>query len=97
MMAGRPAAALCRLRAQGTTGQVLGHVTDSEGAAVSGATVILQSQEIDDPQSSATTDAEGFFNATNVRPATYQVSVEATGYAGAPAYPSRCGSAAFSA
>ena len=32
-----------------------------------------------------TTDANGFYNATNVRPATYQVSVEATGYAGAPA------------
>ena len=69
---------------QGPTGQVLGHVTDSEGAAVSGATVILQSQEIEDPLV-VTTDANGFYNATNVRPATYQVSVEATGYAGAPA------------
>ena len=69
---------------QGPTGQVLGHVTDSEGAAVSGATVILQSQEIEEPLT-ATTDADGFYNATNVRPATYQVSVEATGYAGAPA------------
>ena len=69
---------------QGPTGQVLGHVTDSEGAAVSGATVILQSQEIEDPLV-VTTDADGFYNATNVRPATYQVSVEATGYAGAPA------------
>ena len=68
---------------QGPTGQVLGHVTDSEGAAVSGATVILQSQEIEDPLV-LTTDADGFYNATNVRPATYQVSVEATGYAGAP-------------
>ena len=69
---------------QGPTGQVLGHVTDSEGAAVSGATVILQSQEIEDPLV-LTTDADGFYNATNVRPATYQISVEATGYAGAPA------------
>ena len=69
---------------QGPTGQVLGHVTDSEGAAVSGATVILQSQEIEDPLV-VTTDADGFYNATNVRPATYQVSVEAAGYAGAPA------------
>lgn len=69
---------------QGPTGQVLGHVTDSEGAAVSGATVILQSREIEDPLV-LTTDADGFYNATNVRPATYQISVEATGYAGAPA------------
>ena len=67
----------------GTTGQVLGHVTDSEGAAVSGATVILQSQEIDDPLT-VTTDAEGFYNATDVRPATYQISVEAAGYAAPP-------------
>ena len=67
----------------GTTGQVLGTVTDAEGAPVSGASVILQSQEIEDP-TVVTTDADGFYNATDMRPATYQVSVEATGYAAPP-------------
>ena len=68
----------------GTTGQVLGTVTDAEGAPLSGATVILQSQEIEDP-TVVTTDANGFYNATDMRPATYQVSVELTGYAAPPA------------
>jgi len=70
-------------RGQGPTGQVLGTVTDAEGAPLPGATVILQSQEIEDP-TVVTTDGNGFYNATNVRPATYQVSVEATGHAGTP-------------
>ena len=67
----------------GTTGQVLGTVTDAGGAPLSGATVILQSQEIENP-TVVTTDADGFYNATDVRPATYQISVELSGYA-APA------------
>ena len=67
----------------GTTGQVLGTVADAEGSPLPGATVILQSREIEDP-TVVTTDANGFYNATDVRPAAYQVSVELTGYAAPP-------------
>ncbi|MDH3746239.1 MAG: TonB-dependent receptor, partial [Acidobacteriota bacterium] len=63
----------------GTTGQVLGNVTGEGGTPVEGATVTLEHTGIDQPRT-ATTDAEGFYNFTDLPPADYRLSVKMDGY-----------------
>ena len=69
------------LQAQsGTSSALSGEVTDSSGAAVSGATVTTT-----DINTKATrtgeTDATGHFLFSQINPGTYQVTVEASGFA----------------
>ena len=63
----------------GTTGQVLGNVADVAGEPVEGATVTLEHASIAQPRT-ATTDAEGFYNFTDLPPANYRLSVNMDAY-----------------
>jgi hypothetical protein len=79
------------LRAQsGTSSALSGEVTDSSGAAVLGATVTVT-----DTSTKATrvskTDATGHFLFSQINPATYQVTVEATGFAASQSEPTAVG------
>lgn len=65
---------------QAETGQIVGTVTDQSGAAVPGAKVTIKSVATA-YQRSQTSDAGGGFVFTNLQPAPYDVSVEASGFA----------------
>jgi hypothetical protein len=66
--------------AQGeTTSAIVGQVTDTTNAAISGATVTITNREIG-LQRSAKTDDEGRFNFPQLKPGTYLVRVEAEGF-----------------
>jgi hypothetical protein len=67
------------LFAQKITGDVAGTVTDSSGAAVSGAIVRAQNTGTGEKQS-ATTNESGFFRIVNLNPGPYHLSVEASGF-----------------
>jgi outer membrane cobalamin receptor len=64
--------------AQGERRTLGGTVTDTAGAAVSGARVILQ-RETGDPVRQALTDSRGEFRFADLRPKTYRLLVEADG------------------
>jgi hypothetical protein len=61
-------------------GQLVGSVVDQSGAAIPGATVSLLLPGGERPILSTTTSADGFFTFSNVRPETYDVTVEGAGF-----------------
>src|SRR6266446_4730642 len=67
------------LFSQGSSGRILGTVTDQSGGVISGATVIIT-----DPDRGVTktlvTNEPGEYNAPNLTPGTYKVRVEAKGF-----------------
>jgi hypothetical protein len=66
--------------AQGeTTSAILGHVSDATGAALPGATVTIIDKETG-LRRSATTDESGRFNFPQLKPGTYIVKAEASGF-----------------
>jgi outer membrane receptor protein involved in Fe transport len=66
-------------RAQTSMGGVSGTVTDAQSAVVPGATVTLVS-DATNVQAVRQTNAGGYFNFVNVRPGTYTLTVELTGF-----------------
>jgi hypothetical protein len=62
-----------------TTGVLSGTVTDPQGSVVSGATVVMKNNETG-AVLTATTNDNGLFVFTQVQPATYTVTIEATGF-----------------
>ncbi|MGA7931752.1 MAG: carboxypeptidase regulatory-like domain-containing protein [Candidatus Sulfotelmatobacter sp.] len=72
--------ALCLpLTAQTTTGQILGSVTDSTGAAVAGAAVFVTDTQRGTTRA-ATTDASGDYAVPELQPGIYKVRAEARGF-----------------
>src|ERR1700761_1458139 len=71
----------CCLAAVGQviTGSLVGTVTDSAGATVSGATVTLTNDATAEART-ASTDGDGNYQFLNLPPATYKVDIEATGF-----------------
>jgi hypothetical protein len=67
------------LTAQTTTGQILGSVTDSTGAAVAGAAIIVTDTQRGTTRS-ATTDASGDYAVPELQPGIYKVRAEAKGF-----------------
>jgi hypothetical protein len=67
------------LFAQGTTGRILGAVTDQTGGSISGATVIV-SDINRGTNRTLMTDQSGEFNAPNLTPGSYKVHAEAKGF-----------------
>jgi Carboxypeptidase regulatory-like domain len=65
--------------AQSTFGSVRGIVTDSSGAAISGAAVALHSVE-ENTDSTTTTDGDGTYLFSNVKPGQYVVTAARTGF-----------------
>jgi len=65
--------------AQTATGEVNGTVSDPNGAAVSGAAVKLVNQGTK-AESETTTNQSGYFTFVNLKPATYVLMVEVTGF-----------------
>lgn len=65
--------------AQTNVGRISGTITDSTGAVVSGATVIV-SDPATNLSRTVTTDESGFYTITNLPVATYTVSVEAPNF-----------------
>src|SRR5215510_7070992 len=61
-------------------GQLVGSVVDQSGAAVPGATVSLLLPGGERPILTTTTSSEGFFTFSNVRPETYDLTVEGAGF-----------------
>ncbi|MSV27987.1 MAG: hypothetical protein EXQ52_04475, partial [Bryobacterales bacterium] len=73
------ALAVPSLRAQTTTGDILGAVTDQTGAAVAGATVTLTNQDTK-VSTERTSDDSGDFAFTIVRPGMYSVTAAKPGF-----------------
>ena len=67
------------LSAQVITGSISGSVTDSTGAAVSGATVIVTNQGTGVPQT-LTTDDSGFYSAEGLSVGLYTISISKPGF-----------------
>src|SRR5215510_16543042 len=67
------------LAAQTSTGEVNGTVTDPNGGGVPNAQVKLVSQKTK-IETSATTNDSGYFVFVNVKPSTYLIRVEVTGF-----------------
>lgn len=67
------------LRAQTSTGEINGTVTDQSGAAVAGATVTLTNQATK-VASRTPTNASGYYVFLNVRPGVYTLSVASKGF-----------------
>src|SRR5262245_2323959 len=72
-------AAPALLLAQSSMGSVSGTVTDSTGGVVPGATVTLVNQDTD-IRSERQTNPSGYFTFVNVRPGTYALTVELSGF-----------------
>jgi hypothetical protein len=64
---------------QGSTGRILGTVTDTSGGVVAGATVTVLDTERGTSRT-LTTDDAGAYNAPNLTPGTYTVRAEAKGF-----------------
>jgi hypothetical protein len=67
------------VKAQQTSGSVVGLVTDNTGAVVAGSSVILTNIDTADRRTD-TTDANGNYQFVNVIPGNYSVSVESAGF-----------------
>jgi hypothetical protein len=67
------------LFSQGSTGRILGTVTDQTGGAVAGAAVIV-TDTARGTSRNLTTDDAGEYNAPSLTPSTYKVHVEAKGF-----------------
>src|SRR5712691_5162110 len=67
------------LFAQGSSGRILGTVTDQTGAVLAGATVTVTDMERGLART-LTTDQAGEYNAPTLIPGTYSVRVEANGF-----------------
>ncbi|MBX7218733.1 MAG: TonB-dependent receptor [Blastocatellia bacterium] len=65
---------------QAETGQITGTVTDTTGALIPGATVVIRSIE-KRTERTLTTNENGAFTLTNLLPGGYEVQVEAPGFA----------------
>ncbi len=65
---------------QAATGNIIGHVTDSSGAAIAGADVTATNPE-NGLMFHATTDAEGMFRLYYLAPATYTITFAHAGFA----------------
>src|SRR5215468_550025 len=74
-----PVCLAANLMAQ-STGRISGSVVDASGAAVPGAAVRLFLTGGAQPVLSTETTAEGLFSLISVRPATYDLAVEAQGF-----------------
>ena len=79
-----PSLLLCLLafvsaHAQGVDATVNGTVKDQAGAVVAGATVTLTDRATA-RETSATTNTEGYYVFQNVRPGSYRLSVQNTGF-----------------
>jgi len=66
--------------AQSTYGTILGTVTDSSGAAVPAANVVVEEQSTG-VQQTATTDSGGDYRIVNLDPGTYTITASATNFA----------------
>ena len=64
---------------QSFLGTIRGTVVDPQGAAVSGATILIVDESTGVPRS-ASTDAQGRYEASNLRPGTYRVEVVTTNF-----------------
>ena len=62
-----------------TDGAIGGTVTDPQGLAVAGATVVVHSNTTNAEQS-VNTDSSGFFRVVHLQPSTYTVSISAPGF-----------------
>ena len=81
----------CLLHAQsGTSSALSGEVTDSSGAAVSNAKVTATDINTKATRTGAT-DAGGHFLFSQINPGTYQVTVEASGFAALKSEPAAVG------
>jgi hypothetical protein len=67
------------LRAQVSTGDILGNVTDSSGALLPNATVTLQNLGTHDTRTMQTSDS-GAFDFTNLNPGHYSLSITSSGF-----------------
>jgi Carboxypeptidase regulatory-like domain/TonB dependent receptor len=65
---------------QTETGQIIGKVTDPQGAVISGAEVVVKSVETGATRI-ADTNSEGNYIVTNLQPGIYEVQVQAAGFA----------------
>ena len=65
--------------AQSSMGTVVGTVTDSSGGVIPGATVTLTSRDTGIASTRVTNDS-GYFTFINVRPGTYELTVELSGF-----------------
>jgi outer membrane receptor protein involved in Fe transport len=74
-----PVVAAGPLQAQRTTGQIVGTVTDTSGAALPGATVTLKGETIVGEQTS-TTNEKGFYRFVNLPPGVYTVTFTLPGF-----------------
>jgi outer membrane receptor protein involved in Fe transport len=70
-----------RAHAQAVWGGINGYVTDSSGAIVSKATVVL-TEEQTGVETTIEADGAGFYNATHLPPGQYSVSVHMSGFEG---------------
>ena len=66
--------------AQSETGQIVGKVTDPNGAVVAGAAISLKSMETG-AQRTATTNEDGVYAITNLQPGVYEIAVQAANFA----------------
>src|SRR3954467_4240921 len=66
--------------AQETTGSLVGTVKDTNGAAVSGATVTVTDQAKNTVVRTVTTNDDGAFSVPNIPVSTYSVTVEAPNF-----------------
>lgn len=67
---------------QGTSGSIEGTVTDSTGAVIPGATVMVESTgSTAGFNRTVTSDSNGYFILARVSPGTYKITIEGTGFA----------------
>ena len=65
--------------AQSDVGTIVGFIRDQSGAVVPGANVTIANENTGQ-QSSVTSDSQGRYTVTNLRPASYTMTAEATGF-----------------
>ncbi len=73
------AAVTVPLQAQSVLGTIRGTVTDPQGGAVPAATVLITDEATGVPRT-LETNAEGFYEASNLRPGTYRVEIVTTSF-----------------
>ncbi len=79
LIAGLSLLSCAPLFSQGTSGRILGTVTDQSGGAIAGATVIVTDVDRNISRT-ITTDQSGEYNAPNLLPGNYKVHAEAKGF-----------------